>query len=238
MLFSCPSCLMPLPASCSPLPPAWLQMKGFWKYISVGRTEEDAGIKPRTVFAIMGVSTGVGGTQGGRGKGGGVDGGAGSGKVAEAGSACQYTEAGTGSATDRPCLCLRPCTCCCFRCCLPVQDAGRDPGYWSTARMVLECGLCLAQDERELLLEGMREGGVLTPARWDDGWWRGCGSFIPRCVRTCPCSARLSCGLSSMPPAVRLPAALPCSAGGLTLVNRLRRAGYACIVRESHGIKI
>ena len=126
---------MPLPASCSPLPPAWLQMKGFWKYISVGRTEEDAGIKPRTVFAIMGVSTGVGGTQGGRGKGGGVDGGAGSGKVAEAGSACQYTEAGTGSATDRPCLCLRPCTCCCFRCCLPVQDAGRDPGYWSSCQL-------------------------------------------------------------------------------------------------------
>jgi hypothetical protein len=74
-LFSCPSCLMPLPASCSPLPPAWLQMKGFWKYISVGRTEEDAGIEPRTVFAIMGVSTGVGGTQGGGGKGWGVDGG-------------------------------------------------------------------------------------------------------------------------------------------------------------------
>ena len=31
--------------------------------------------------------------------------------------------------------------------------------------MLLECGLCLAQDERELLQEGMREGGVLTPAR-------------------------------------------------------------------------
>ena len=47
-----------------------------------------------------------------------------------------------------------------------MQDVGCDPGYWSTARMVLECGLCLAQDERELLQEGMREGGVLTPARW------------------------------------------------------------------------
>ena len=41
-----------------------------------------------------------------------------------------------------------------------------------------------------------------------------------------------------MPPAVRLLASRPCSAGGLTLVNRLRRAGYACIVREIHGIKI
>ena len=228
---------MPLPASCSPLPPAWLQMKGFWKYISVGRTEEDAGIKPRTVFAIMGVSTGVGGTQGGRGKGGGVDGGAGSGKVAEAGSACQYTEAGTGSATDRPCLCLRPCTCCCFRCCLPVQDAGRDPGYWSTARMVLECGLCLAQDEREQLQEGMREGGVLTPARWAGGssgvrvgvslGWRGAGSMLCCCHRYCVAVAD----------ARPLPSR-PCSARGLPLVDRLRRACYACIVRKSHGIKI
>mmetsp|Transcript_3822 Transcript_3822/g.8188 ORF Transcript_3822/g.8188 Transcript_3822/m.8188 type:complete len:425 (-) Transcript_3822:281-1555(-) len=36
----------------------------------------------------------------------------------------------------------------------------RDPGYWSTSRMLLEAGLCLALDQAN----GSRKGGVLTPA--------------------------------------------------------------------------
>ncbi len=43
----------------------------------------------------------------------------------------------------------------------------RDPGYWSTSRLILETGLCLAlgpkegEEEREWQRQG---GGVMTPA--------------------------------------------------------------------------
>jgi short subunit dehydrogenase-like uncharacterized protein len=47
--------------------------------------------------------------------------------------------------------------------CLP-QDAHRDPGYYSTSRMLLESGLCLALQSAELKQAGMLQGGVLTPA--------------------------------------------------------------------------
>ncbi|KAK9914994.1 hypothetical protein WJX75_003449 [Coccomyxa subellipsoidea] len=40
----------------------------------------------------------------------------------------------------------------------------RDPGYWETARMLLESGLCLALQEEELKKAGKLQGGVLTPA--------------------------------------------------------------------------
>ncbi|GAX74962.1 hypothetical protein CEUSTIGMA_g2408.t1 [Chlamydomonas eustigma] len=43
-------------------------------------------------------------------------------------------------------------------------DPKRDPGYWSTSRMVLEAGLCLAQDEGKLLAEGYAQSGVMTAA--------------------------------------------------------------------------
>jgi short subunit dehydrogenase-like uncharacterized protein len=39
-----------------------------------------------------------------------------------------------------------------------------DPGYWSTSRMLLECGLCIAQQEEELKESGALQSGVLTPA--------------------------------------------------------------------------
>uniref|UniRef100_A0A7S3RBG0 Saccharopine dehydrogenase NADP binding domain-containing protein n=1 Tax=Dunaliella tertiolecta TaxID=3047 RepID=A0A7S3RBG0_DUNTE len=41
----------------------------------------------------------------------------------------------------------------------------RDPGYWSTSRMVLESALCLALDDEAIKQSGKcRDGGVLTPA--------------------------------------------------------------------------
>lgn len=45
-----------------------------------------------------------------------------------------------------------------------MQDPGRDPGYWSTARMLLESGLCLAEQKDQARLMGLQTGGVLTPA--------------------------------------------------------------------------
>ena len=44
------------------------------------------------------------------------------------------------------------------------QDPKRDGGYWSTSRMLLEAGLCLALDARRLEADGYPSGGVLTPA--------------------------------------------------------------------------
>jgi short subunit dehydrogenase-like uncharacterized protein len=45
-----------------------------------------------------------------------------------------------------------------------VADEHRDPGYWGTARMVLEAGLCLALDGQATAAAGCASGGVLTPA--------------------------------------------------------------------------
>lgn len=45
-----------------------------------------------------------------------------------------------------------------------VADEWRDPGYWGTARMVLEAGLCLALDAEACAAAGCLQGGVLTPA--------------------------------------------------------------------------
>lgn len=46
-----------------------------------------------------------------------------------------------------------------------LGDAGRDPGYWSTARIVLEAGLGLALQQGEIRAQqGLPTGGVLTPA--------------------------------------------------------------------------
>ncbi|KAL4430818.1 hypothetical protein ABPG75_006074 [Micractinium tetrahymenae] len=46
-----------------------------------------------------------------------------------------------------------------------IMGDARDPGYWGTARIVLEAALCLALDEAELRQEeGALPGGVLTPA--------------------------------------------------------------------------
>lgn len=44
------------------------------------------------------------------------------------------------------------------------QDPQRDGGYWSTSRMLLEAGLCLALDGDKLKAAGYQQGGVLTPA--------------------------------------------------------------------------
>ncbi|KIY97407.1 saccharopine dehydrogenase (NAD(+),L-glutamate-forming) [Monoraphidium neglectum] len=44
------------------------------------------------------------------------------------------------------------------------SDPHRDGGYWSTARMLLESGLCLALDSDKLKEAGQLQGGVLTPA--------------------------------------------------------------------------
>ena len=41
-----------------------------------------------------------------------------------------------------------------------VADPHRDPGYWSTSRMVLEAGLCLALDSDKI----SQEAGVMTSA--------------------------------------------------------------------------
>jgi short subunit dehydrogenase-like uncharacterized protein len=43
-------------------------------------------------------------------------------------------------------------------------DNSRDPGYWGTARLVLEAGLCLALDSGACSSAGCQAGGVLTPA--------------------------------------------------------------------------
>eukprot|EP00882_Tetradesmus_deserticola_P012957 GHRQ01013735.1.p1 GENE.GHRQ01013735.1~~GHRQ01013735.1.p1 ORF type:complete len:414 (+),score=232.18 GHRQ01013735.1:272-1513(+) len=43
-------------------------------------------------------------------------------------------------------------------------DSSRDPGYWGTARLVLEAGLCLALDRPACDAAGCQAGGVLTPA--------------------------------------------------------------------------
>lgn len=45
-----------------------------------------------------------------------------------------------------------------------VADPHRDPGYWSTSRMVLEAALCLALDEDKVKAGGASGGGVLTSA--------------------------------------------------------------------------
>eukprot|EP00878_Enallax_costatus_P002058 GHUV01002224.1.p1 GENE.GHUV01002224.1~~GHUV01002224.1.p1 ORF type:complete len:439 (+),score=107.02 GHUV01002224.1:127-1443(+) len=45
-----------------------------------------------------------------------------------------------------------------------VADEHRDPGYWGTARMLLEAGLCLAMDGAACEAAGCQKGGVLTPA--------------------------------------------------------------------------
>ena len=45
-----------------------------------------------------------------------------------------------------------------------LQDPARDPGYWSTSRMLLEAALCLAQQKEEAKLMGLQTCGVLTPA--------------------------------------------------------------------------
>lgn len=46
-----------------------------------------------------------------------------------------------------------------------VGDPHRDPGYWSTSRMVLESALCLALEKAELDEDPkVLHGGVLTPA--------------------------------------------------------------------------
>lgn len=44
------------------------------------------------------------------------------------------------------------------------SDPKRDGGYWGTARMLLESGLCLALDSQKLKEAGYLQGGVLTPA--------------------------------------------------------------------------
>jgi short subunit dehydrogenase-like uncharacterized protein len=44
------------------------------------------------------------------------------------------------------------------------SDPSRDGGYWSTSRMLLEAGLCLALDTSKLEAAGLPKGGVLTPA--------------------------------------------------------------------------
>lgn len=43
-------------------------------------------------------------------------------------------------------------------------DEKRDPGYWGTARLLLEAGLCLALDQAACDEAGCVRGGVLTPA--------------------------------------------------------------------------
>ncbi|GAB4819276.1 hypothetical protein N2152v2_006322 [Parachlorella kessleri] len=45
-----------------------------------------------------------------------------------------------------------------------LGDPKRDPGYWGTARMVLEAGLCLALQQDQLDRNQPIKGGVLTPA--------------------------------------------------------------------------
>ncbi|KAL3152250.1 hypothetical protein ABBQ32_001329 [Trebouxia sp. C0010 RCD-2024] len=45
-----------------------------------------------------------------------------------------------------------------------IADPARDPGYWSTSRMLLEAAICLAQQTEEAKLIGLQPSGVLTPA--------------------------------------------------------------------------
>lgn len=37
-----------------------------------------------------------------------------------------------------------------------VQDPARDPGYWSSSRMLLEAAICLAQQKEEAKLLGQK----------------------------------------------------------------------------------
>ncbi|KAG1666899.1 hypothetical protein FOA52_013533 [Chlamydomonas sp. UWO 241] len=43
-----------------------------------------------------------------------------------------------------------------------VCGDSRDPGYWSTSRMILEAGLCMVLDDAKLKASGCAQGGVLT----------------------------------------------------------------------------
>ena len=49
-----------------------------------------------------------------------------------------------------------------------LQDRNRDPGYWSTTRMLLECALCMTAANQKLLEQdpyaGGCPGGVLSPS--------------------------------------------------------------------------
>jgi short subunit dehydrogenase-like uncharacterized protein len=40
----------------------------------------------------------------------------------------------------------------------------KDCGYYETARMVVECGLCMALEEDKLPIKGKHTGGFFTPA--------------------------------------------------------------------------
>lgn len=45
-----------------------------------------------------------------------------------------------------------------------AEDPRRDPGYYGTARMLLELGIAMATQESELREAGCLSGGFLTPA--------------------------------------------------------------------------
>lgn len=48
-----------------------------------------------------------------------------------------------------------------------MQDPHRDPGYYSTSRMILEIALCMALQAQECAMDAYASkhpGGVLTPA--------------------------------------------------------------------------
>ena len=48
-----------------------------------------------------------------------------------------------------------------------MQCQGQDPGYKATARLLLECGLCMALQPQDIKADpyaGTVPGGVLTPA--------------------------------------------------------------------------
>ena len=48
-----------------------------------------------------------------------------------------------------------------------MQEPKRDPGYWSTSRLILETALCLALDKEETAKDKYASkcpNGVLTPA--------------------------------------------------------------------------
>ena len=46
--------------------------------------------------------------------------------------------------------------------CVCVQDPARDPGYWSTSRMLLEAAICLAQQTEEAKLIGLTIPSTLS----------------------------------------------------------------------------
>lgn len=54
---------------------------------------------------------------------------------------------------------------------LPWPQDKRDPGYYSTSRLILEAALCLALQEDQLSQAGLQQGGCLTPAS-------ACGLFL------------------------------------------------------------